>query len=184
MPPPVPRRRRTHRLFIFGCAAGCLGLVLAFILGLTLMVLAALDLHPFEPKPPPGVAPVPREFVGIWQAADDPRSTITIRPDGKGDCDIYHGSGDYQLTGARVRYDDVHRSLSLKYSILGPSWHVDEPPHLAGAWTEMRLNGRVYRKVGPATQPLPGKTWIIHRRPDGLLRLRLPLRLRLRLLLN
>ncbi|MBV8901026.1 MAG: hypothetical protein JOY92_13045 [Verrucomicrobia bacterium] len=160
MPPPVPRRHRTSRIFIFGCAAGCLGLVLAFILGLTLVVLAALDLRPFEPKLSRGAAPVPGEFVGTWRAVDDPRSTITIRPDGKGDCNIYHGSDDYQLTGARVRYDDVHRFLSLKYSILGPSWHVDEPPHPAGAGAEMRLNGRVYRKVGPATQPPPGKAWI------------------------
>lgn len=160
MSPPVPRRRRINRLFIFGCAAGCLGLVLAFILGLTLIILAALDLHPFEPKLPRGAAPVPGEFVGTWRAIDDPRSTITIRPDGKGDCSIYHGRDDYQLTGARVHYDDVHRSLSLKYSILGPSWHVDEPPHPAGGGTEMRLNGRVYRRFGPATPPSLGKAWI------------------------
>ena len=133
--------------------------MLAFILGLTLIVLAALDLHPFEPKRPRGAVPVPGEFVGTWRAVDDPRSTITIRPDGKGDCNIYHGRDDYQLTGARVRYDYVHRSLSLKLLILGPSWHVDEPPHPAGGGTEMRLNGRVYRRVDPAARP-PNKAWI------------------------
>jgi hypothetical protein len=133
--------------------------VLAFLLGLTLVVLAALELPPFDPKLPPGTTPVPREFVGVWRAVDDPRSTITIRADGKGDCDIHHHGSDYQLTGARARYDDVRRSLSLKYSILGPSWHVDDPPHPTSEGMEMQLNGRVYRKTSPVSRPPPGKTW-------------------------
>ncbi|MBV9491503.1 MAG: hypothetical protein JO069_17545 [Verrucomicrobia bacterium] len=159
MPPPSRRQRRTSTFFIVGCAAGCLGILLAFLLGLTLVVLAALELPPFEPKLPPGVPPIPAEFLGVWRALDDPRSVIRIRADGRGDCDIHHGTSHYQLTGARVRYDGGHQSLSFKFSILGPTWHVDRPPHMANEGMEMQLNGRVYRRVGPVTRPPSSETW-------------------------
>jgi hypothetical protein len=149
-----------------------LGIFLAFILGTVLLVLAAFELPPFDPKLPRGALAVPREFVGTWRALDDGSSTLKIHADGKGDCDIHHRGSTYRMSGGRIHYDPAHRTLSLKFWIIGPSWHVDEPPHPVENGSEMKLNGRVYHRTGSVTQP--GETWTY---------LPLPLQ-NLRLLLN
>ncbi|HEY0791289.1 MAG TPA: hypothetical protein VGD78_09515 [Chthoniobacterales bacterium] len=172
LPPPLPSPPARRRpLFLAGCAAGCLGVFLAFILGAALLVLAALQLPPFDPKLPRGALPVPREYVGTWQSVDDPSSTLTIHPDGKGDCDIHHRGGAYRMLGGRIHYDPAHRLLSLKFLIFGPSWHVDDPPHAAEHGSEMKLNGRPYRRIGNVTEP--GETRIHLLRDETMRNLRL-----------
>jgi hypothetical protein len=85
-------------------------------------------------------------YVGDWQDVNNPTNTIQILPNGAASCQIVNGMSHYTITGGRATFDKQTRRLGIKFFFVGPSWHVDEPPHQTTDGFVMKLDGRTFRK--------------------------------------
>jgi hypothetical protein len=99
-------------------------------------------------------------YVGDWQDVSDPTSVIQILPTGAASCHIVHGATNYTITGGQAAFDKQTQRLAIKFFFVGPSWHVDEPPHQTADGFVMKLDGQTFRKVrsypSPSGSQAPG----------------------------
>jgi hypothetical protein len=92
-------------------------------------------------------------YVGDWQDVNNPASVIQILPNGSGSCRIVHGMSNYNVTGGTAAFDKQTQRLSIKFFFIGPSWHVDEPPHESTDGVVMKLDGQTFRKLRSYPSP-------------------------------
>jgi hypothetical protein len=94
-----------------------------------------------------------RSYVGDWQDINNPASIIQIRPNGSASCMIVHGSSHYSINGGQATFDKQTQRLAIKFFFIGPSWHVDEPPHQTTDGFVMKLDGQIFRKSRSYSSP-------------------------------
>jgi hypothetical protein len=97
-------------------------------------------------------------YVGDWQDISNPISVIQILPNGSASCHIIHGTTNYTITGGQATFDKQTKRLAIKFFFVGPSWHVDEPPHQTSDGVVMTLDGQIFRKSQSYSSPPDGKT--------------------------
>jgi hypothetical protein len=97
-------------------------------------------------------------YVGDWQDVSNPTSVIQILPNGAASCHIVHGTTNYTITGGQATFDQQTKRLAIKFFFVGPSWHVDEPPHQTSDGLVMKLDGQIFRKSRNYPSPSESKT--------------------------
>jgi hypothetical protein len=96
---------------------------------------------------------IARIYVGDWQDVKNPTSVIQILPNGSASCRIVNGLANYTITGGRATFDKQTKRLAIKFFFIGPSWHVDEPPHETAEGVVMKLDGQTFRKFRSYPSP-------------------------------
>jgi hypothetical protein len=97
-------------------------------------------------------------YVGDWQDVSNPSSVIQILPNGSASCRIVHGATNYTITGGQATFDKQTKRLAIKFFFVGPSWHVDEPPHQTPDGLVMKLDGQIFRKSRSYSSPSGNQT--------------------------
>jgi hypothetical protein len=80
-------------------------------------------------------------------------SLIQILPNGSASCKIVHGFSHYSINGGQATFDKQTQRLAIKFFFMGPSWHVDEPPHQTTDGFVMKLDGQTFRKFRNYSSP-------------------------------
>jgi hypothetical protein len=126
-----------------------IGLVIAIIL----VVVAAQQISTTARTNESHNSVIGSSYVGDWQDVNHSDSVIQILPNGLANCRIVHGSTNYNVTGGTATFDKQTKRLSIKFFFLGPSWHVDEPPHQTMDGVVMKLDGQTFRKLRSYPSP-------------------------------
>jgi hypothetical protein len=157
LPPAPPSSRRTGRATCLGCA---IALAIAAIVAVILVVIAAQQISNSVRSDESHKSVIGSSYVGDWQDVSDPSSVIQILPNGAASCHIVHGATNYTITGGQATFDKQTKRLAIKFFFVGPSWHVDEPPHQITDGVVMKLDGQTFRKFrsypSPSGSQVPG----------------------------
>jgi hypothetical protein len=135
-------------------------LSIAAIVAVILVVIAAQQISNTVRSDESHKSVIGSSYVGDWQDVSDPTSVIQILPTGAASCRIVRGATNYTITGGQATFDRQTQQLAIKFFFVGPSWHVDEPPHQTSDGFVMKLDGQTFRKVrsypSPSGSQAPG----------------------------
>jgi hypothetical protein len=153
--PPAPPSPRTGRATCLGCA---IALAIGAIVAVILVVIAAQQISNTVRSDESHKSVIGSSYVGDWQDVSNPTSVIQILPNGVASCHIVHGTTNYTITGGQATFDKQTKRLAIKFFFVGPTWHVDEPPHQTSDGLIMKLDGQIFRKSRNYPSPSDSKT--------------------------
>ncbi|MBV8100972.1 MAG: hypothetical protein JOZ31_17650 [Verrucomicrobia bacterium] len=153
--PPAPPSPRTGRATCLGCA---IALSIGAIVAVILVVFAVQQISNTVRSDESHKSVIGSDYVGDWQDVSNPTSVIRILPSGSASCHIVHGATNYTITGGQATFDKQTKRLAIKFFFVGPSWHVDEPPHQTTDGLVMKLDGQIFRKFRSYSLPSDSKT--------------------------
>jgi hypothetical protein len=133
-----------------GCA---IAFSIAAIVAVILVVVAAQHISNAVRSDESHKSVIASSYLGDWQDVSDPTSVIQILPNGSASCHIVHGATNYTITGGQATFDKQTKRLAIKFFFVGPSWHVDEPPHQTTDGFVMKLDGQTFRKFRSYPSP-------------------------------
>ena len=148
--PPAPPSPRPGRATCLGCG---LAASIAAVVAIVLVVIAAQQISNAVRTGESHNSVSGSIYVGDWQDLKNSASVIQILPNGSASCRIVNGMSHYTITGGQATFDKQTKRLAIKFFFIGPSWHVDEPPHQTADGFVMTLDGKTFRKFRSYSSP-------------------------------
>jgi len=133
-----------------GCA---LAISIAAIVAVILVVIAAQQISNAVRTGESHNSVIGSIYVGDWQQVNNSDNVIQILPNGSANCKIVNGMTHYSITSGQATFDKQTKRLAIKFFFVGPSWHVDEPPHQTTDGVVMKLDGHTFRKFRSYSSP-------------------------------
>lgn len=139
IPTPAPRKGASKSCLACGC-----GLPLIFLLSVFMYLSLGSKAPPeFADSPQSTLAPtIPSNYTGDWVAADG--SKLSIRADRK----AHFQSKSTMLKDGSARIEESTKVLQIEAaSGSGKSWKIEQAPRNNNGTTEMKLDGKVFRRI-------------------------------------